>query len=169
MSQIILKFSDIVKFILIVFFSFSTLLIILKLTSVNPTIGVSENSLSMSLAIYKLTMIMVAVGPIVISYSTRYVLFKIASVYLSILESDGSVSPFHEVFELAFITSSSLNQNSKTFNHIMMPLAYIRQVVSSFPNSTTLFFVVFPFSIVYFSVTPLEFTFTLPPSTYKVS
>lgn len=77
----------------------------------------------MSLSIHKLAMIMVFVEPIVIASPIGNILFEIACINLTVLESYCAVATLHEVFELAFISYSSLNQNSESFNDIVMPLA----------------------------------------------
>jgi hypothetical protein len=51
----------------------------------------------------------------------------------------------------------------------MMPLSDIGKVIRSFPNSTTFFFVVFPLSIIDFSVTPLELALSFSFATNKVT
>lgn len=50
-----------------------------------------------------------------------------------------------------------------------MPLPHIRKTLRSFPDTATLFFISFPFTFVYFSVIPLEFSFSRPPTLLKIS
>ena len=80
----------------------------------------------MPLPIDKFTMIVIRVGPEVVTQTIRHILPEQTCIDLTALESYCPRTPLHVVFELTFIATSLLEQNSETFDGIVLPFAYIR-------------------------------------------
>lgn len=106
MFQVIFKNSFVQEAILIFLLSLSTFFIIFELASIASSRGILKISYSMPFSVCKLPVIDVSVCPIVIPVAIGQILLKCPCVSLSVIKSHSPVSPFHKIFEFAFISRS---------------------------------------------------------------